>query len=377
MRAVVITEFGVKPLVEDVDEPKSSRDGVVVRVEATGVCRSDWHAWQGHDPSVALPHVAGHELAGRIVEVGSEVRGWRLDERVTVPFVCACGACPQCASGNQQVCDRQFQPGSTHWGSFAEFVALDHAEVNLVRLPGSIDSVAAAALGCRFGTAFRAVLRQGEVRPGQWVAVHGCGGAGISAVLIAVAAGARVVAVDLSRAALELVLSLGAEVVIDAGEVDDVAAAVREVTGGGAHVSLDCVGHPATCAASVACLRKRGRHVQVGLMPPSLGVAPIPMHQVIADELVLLGSHGVQAHEYPAMLSMVERAGMDLSRLVGPRISLDGVPGALVAMNDAAPGRPGVTVVDLTHESPPPDSEFPIRGARTENSRSGGGDSRG
>ncbi|SDI79028.1 alcohol dehydrogenase [Actinokineospora alba] len=346
MRAVVITEFGVKPLVEEVTEPKPSRDGVVVRVEATGVCRSDWHAWQGHDPSVALPHVAGHELAGRIVEVGPEVHGWRLGERVTVPFVCACGACPQCASGNQQVCDRQFQPGSTHWGSFAEFVALDHAQANLVRLPESIDSAAAAVLGCRFGTAYRAVLRQGAVRAGQWVAVHGCGGAGISAVLLAVAAGARVVAVDLSRAALDLASSLGAEAVIDAGETD-VAAAVRDVTGGGAHVSLDCVGHPATCAASVACLRKRGRHVQVGLMPPSLGVAPIPMHQVIADELVLLGSHGVQAHEYPAMLSMVEQSGMDLSRLVGPRIGLLGVPDALAAMNDAVPGRAGVTVVEL------------------------------
>jgi D-arabinose 1-dehydrogenase-like Zn-dependent alcohol dehydrogenase len=347
MRAVVITEFGVKPLVQDVVEPKPSRDGVVVRVEATGVCRSDWHAWQGHDPSVALPHVAGHELAGRIVEVGPEVRGWRLGERVTVPFVCACGACPQCASGNQQVCDRQFQPGSTHWGSFAEFVALDHAQANLVRLPESIDSAAAAVLGCRFGTAYRAVLRQGEVRAGQWVAVHGCGGAGISAVLLAVAAGARVVAVDVSRAALDLASSLGAEGTVDAAEVGDVAAAVREVTGGGAHVSLDCVGHPATCAASVASLRKRGRHVQIGLMPPSKGVAPIPMHQVIADELVLLGSHGVQAHEYPGMLSMVEKSGMDLSRLVGARIGLDGVPDALVAMNDAVPGQAGVTVVEL------------------------------
>lgn len=191
------------------------------------------------------------------------------------------------------------------------------------------------------------MLRQGAVRGGQWVAVHGRGGAGISAVMLAVAAGARVVTVDLSRAALVLASSLGAEAVIDAGSVDEVAAAVREVTGGGAHVSLDCVGHPMTCAASVASLRKRGRHVQVGLMPPSLGVAPIPMHQVIADELVLLGSHGIQAHEYPAMLGMVEKSGMDLSRLVGARIDLDGVPNALVAMNDAVPGQAGVTVVEL------------------------------
>jgi alcohol dehydrogenase len=347
MRAVVFEEFGVLPVIREVDDPTPTSSGVVVKVEATGLCRSDWHAWQGHDPDVRLPHVAGHELAGRIVAIGAAVRGWSIGERVTVPFVCACGDCPQCATGNQQVCDRQFQPGSTHWGSFADFVALDHAEVNLVRLPDSLDSVTAASLGCRFGTAYRAVFRQGQVQAGQWVAVHGCGGAGMSAVLLAVAAGARVVAIDLSRDALELAGRLGAVALVDAARSGDVGQEVRDMTGGGAHVSLDCVGHPATCAASVSSLRKRGRHVQVGLMPPAQGIAPIPMHRVIADELVLLGSHGVQAHEYPALLGMIEDCGLDLRLLVGSRIDLDGLPEALTRMNDPVPARVGVTVIEL------------------------------
>ncbi|WP_020670087.1 zinc-dependent alcohol dehydrogenase family protein [Amycolatopsis nigrescens] len=347
MRAVVIQEYGVLPELREVPDPVPTAAGVVVRVEATGVCRSDWHSWQGHDAEVTLPHVAGHELAGHVLACGPDVRRWQPGDRVTVPFVCACGSCAECASGNQQICDRQFQPGATHWGSFAELVALDAADVNLVRLPDSLGSVAAAALGCRFGTAYRAVLRQGAVRPGQWVAVYGCGGAGISAVLLAAAAGARVVAVDLSAGARALATEFGAVATIDAGAVADPAAEVRELTGGGAHLSLDCVGLPGTCAASVASLRKRGRHVQVGLMPPAQGVPPIPMHRVISHELQLLGSHGVQAHEYPEMLSLVEHAGLDLDAFVGERISLDEVPAALARMNDPVPAVAGVTVVEI------------------------------
>ena len=192
VRAVIFSEFGVRPEVREAPDPEPAPDGVVIEVEATGVCRSDRHSWQGHDPGVALPHVAGHELADRIAALGVLVSGWQVGDRGTVPFVCACGSCAECASGNQQICDRQFQPGATHWGSFAEFVAVDYAETNLVALPQDLSSVHAAALGCQFATAFRALLRQGNVRTGQWVAVYGCGGAGISAVMLAVAAGAQV-----------------------------------------------------------------------------------------------------------------------------------------------------------------------------------------
>lgn len=348
MRAVVIEEFGQPPKLRTVADPEPSPDGVVVEVEATGVCRSDWHAWQGHEPDVALPHVPGHELAGRIAALGSRVRGWNVGDRVTVPFVCACGTCPECAAGDQQVCRRQVQPGASHWGSFAERVAIERAEANLVALPDGLDSTSAAALGCRFATAFRAVLRQGRVQAGQQVAVHGCGGAGISAVMLAAAAGADVVAVDLSPRSLELAAEVGAVTTIDGTATADTAEAVREATGGGAHVSLDCVGTPATCAASVSSLRTRGTHVQLGLLPPEQGPVPVPMHEVIARELHIAGTHGLQAHEYPAMLRLVERAGLDLERLIGHRIGLDGVPDALGAMDDPVAAHSGITVVELT-----------------------------
>ncbi|WP_163276616.1 alcohol dehydrogenase catalytic domain-containing protein, partial [Cellulomonas iranensis] len=217
MRALVVDEFGVLPQVRDVPDPACPPDGVVVRVAATGVCRSDWHAWQGHDDDVRLPHVPGHELAGTVVEVGPDVRGWRTGDVVTVPFVMACGACATCRTGDQQVCPHQTQPGFTQWGSFAELVALDHADTNLVRVPDGLSPVAAAALGCRFATAYRAVTVHAAVRTGHEVAVLGCGGVGLSAVMVAAAAGAHVVAVDPSPAARAAARDAGAHVVLDPG----------------------------------------------------------------------------------------------------------------------------------------------------------------
>lgn len=237
MRAVVFERYGRPAEVREVADPAPAEHGVVVRVEATGLCRSDWHGWMGHDPDITLPHVPGHELAGVVEAVGARVTGWRPGERVTVPFVCACGSCPSCAAGDQQVCERQTQPGFTHWGSFAQYVALDHADVNLVAVPDELSFATAASLGCRFATAFRAVVAQGRVAAGEWVAVHGCGGVGLSAVMIAAACGARVVAVDLSARALDLARKFGAAEVVDASRVEDTAAAIRELTGGGAHLS--------------------------------------------------------------------------------------------------------------------------------------------
>jgi D-arabinose 1-dehydrogenase-like Zn-dependent alcohol dehydrogenase len=344
MRAVVFERFGEPAEVREVTDPRPAPHGVVVRVEATGLCRSDWHGWQGHDPDITLPHVPGHELAGVVEAVGDRVAGWRPGDRVTVPFVCACGSCGACAAGDQQVCERHTQPGFTHWGSFAEYVALDHADVNLVAVPEGMSYATAASLGCRFATAFRAVVQQGRVAPGEWVAVHGCGGVGLSAVMIAAASGARVVAVDVSARALELARAFGAAECVDASRAPDTAAAVLELTGGGAHLSLDALGSPVTCAASVGGLRRRGRHVQVGLLPSADGTTPVPMARAVALELELLGSHGMAAHTYPPMLELVRTGVLRPDLLVTSTIGLAEVPAALSAMG-TAPGA-GVTVIE-------------------------------
>lgn len=342
MRAVVYTAFEGPISVAEVPEPVPDQDSVVVRVEATGLCLSDWHGWMGHDPDIALPHIPGHELAGTIVEVGSGVSGWQIGDRVTVPFVAGCGKCEDCASGNEQVCPAQFQPGFTGPGSFAEFVALRFADRNLVAVPDAVATATAATLGCRFATAFRAVVDQGRIGEGEWVAVHGCGGVGLAAVMIARAHGANVVAIDPDPDARAFAEALGAAATISEVESDALVDSIRTATGGGPHLSIDAVGHPTAVASSVATLRRRGRHVQVGLLPGD--ATSVPMGTVIARELEILGSHGMPAHRYPEMLRMIVDGQLAPEQLVTRTISLAEVPAALSAMGESHP--PGITVVN-------------------------------
>lgn len=344
MKAAYFEEFGGEIMLKELPVPRPQPHGVVVRVEASGLCRSDWHGWMGHDPDIALPHVPGHELAGVIEECGPEVKNWKRGDRVTVPFVCACGSCPPCAGGDQQICDNQTQPGFTHWGSFAEYVALDYADVNLVGLPESMDYVTAASLGCRFVTSFRGVVDQGRVRPGEFVAVYGCGGVGLSAVMIARAMGAQVIAVDIAEDKLAKARSVGALHTLNVSDIKDVPEAVRQLSGGGAHLSLDALGHPETCFNSVASLRKRGRHVQIGLLLADQSRPGLPMDMVIARELEILGSHGMQAHRYPVLLDMIASGFLKPGELIEKRITLTESLTALPDM-DSFSGV-GVSVID-------------------------------
>ncbi len=344
VKAAVYDTFQGPIEVQTVPDPTPSPDGVVLEVKATDLCRSDWHGWMGHDPTITPPHVPGHEIAGLVAGVGSNVKQWTLGDRVTLPFVCGCGQCPQCTAGHPQVCDHQFQPGFTAWGSFAEYVAIEYADRNLVRLPASLDDVTAASLGCRFVTAFRAVVDQGATTAGEWVAVHGCGGVGLSAIMIAARVGARVIAIDINDAALAWASEIGAATTINAHAVDDVVEAVRNETKGGAHVSIDALGHAETCFNSVANLRKRGRHVQVGLMVGADRKAAIPMDRVIANELELRGTHGLPAYRYPALLRMITSERLDPRQLVNRTIPLAEAGDALQAMGDSTYA--GITVID-------------------------------
>ncbi|GAA4695007.1 zinc-dependent alcohol dehydrogenase family protein [Nocardioides conyzicola] len=345
MRAVVIDGVRVRPEVRDVPEPSAPAGGVVVRVVATGMCRSDWHGWAGHDDDILFPHVPGHELAGHVVEVGTGVTRWQVGDRVTVPFVCGCGRCEWCLSGNAQVCPDQQQPGFTHWGSFAEYVALHAADTNLVAVPDQVDLATAAGLGCRFATAYRALVGRARVTEGEWVTVIGAGGVGLSAVMIARALGARVVAVDRNQAALDVAAELGAEHTLLADGID-VPAAVGDLVDGGSHVALDAVGSEQTCADAILSLRRRGRLVQVGLLPPVDGHPRVPMSRVIGWELDVLGSHGMAAADYPGMLALIEAGTLRPQRLVERTIGLEEAAELLPGFDQATVA--GMTIVDPT-----------------------------
>lgn len=343
MRAARFDAYRGSLRIVEQSDPEPGADGAVVRVRASGVCRSDWHAWMGHDPSVAPPHVPGHEFAGEVVAVGPEVRGVRAGERVTAPFCCGCGRCEACRTGHQNLCHHEYQPGFDGPGSFAEYVFVPHADVNIVRLPETLGFDEAASLGCRFMTSFAALVDAARLAAGETLVVIGCGGVGLSAVMIGAALGARVIAVDLDEGRLARARELGAQVLVSARDGDP-AAAVREQTDGGAHVSIDAVGSPATAAQGVRSLRRRGRHVQVGLLLAEDALPPMPMLEVIKRELVVTGVHGMAASRYRDLLAFVAHDDLQVGRLIGKRIGLAEAGAELAAMGDFA--QQGLSVID-------------------------------
>ncbi len=343
MKAIVYDSFGGPLELREVPDPSPPSDGVVIEVKASGLCLSDWHGWKGHDPDIRLPHVPGHELSGIIVAVGSSVNRWQQGQRVTIPFVGGCGKCMYCREGDHQVCENQFQPGFTAWGSFAQYVVLRYADINLVALPERMEFVTAASLGCRFVTSYRAVVQQARLTENQLIAVHGCGGIGLSAILIAKAMGATVVAIDRNQQKCDFAKSLGADWVINS-ENENVVDAVRDFSGGGVHVSLDAVGHSSIARNSLLNLRKRGKHIQVGLMTGVHAEAAIPWPEVVANELEILGSHGIQSHSYPDIFEFIDGKQIDLDTMLYDTIRLSDVPKYLPELDQRI--EPGILVID-------------------------------
>ena len=267
MKAVLYETFKELPKLVTVEDPTPDPDGVVIKVEATGLCRSDWHGWMGHDSDIVLPHVPGHEFAGVIVALGKNVRNWTVGDRVTVPFISGCGACSECHAGHQQVCHNQQQPGFTQLGVFCgicggpsgrseprgaatgngfchrskPWVPLCH----LLSRSGRSGPNAGRTMGCGAWMRWRGIVC-GDDCSGGWAA--------------------NVIAIDIDDEKLNLAQELGAVATINGARVADVPEAVIDLSRGGAHVSLDALGHPLTCFNSIQNLRPRGKHVQVGLM---------------------------------------------------------------------------------------------------------------
>jgi alcohol dehydrogenase len=348
MKAAVMEGIREPLVVRDVPDPTLPANGVVLRVEANGICRSDWHLWTGDwswfGLQVVVPHVLGHEFCGVVEEVGRDVTRWAKGDRVLVPFSMGDGTCEWCRTGHHNICDALLTPGVVSWGGYARRAAVPFADVNLVALPPAVGFVDAASMGCRYMTSFHGVVDQARVEAGEWVAVHGCGGVGLSAVQIATALGANVVAVDVAEEKLAVAKELGAVATVNAAGTD-AAAAVVEVTKGGAHVSIDALGIGATCRNSINSLRKRGRHLQIGLTSAEdKGEVALPIDVIVLKEVTIIGSLGMQAPRFGAMLRMVESGKLAPGKLVHKRIPLEEAGDVLASMDRFA--TVGVTVID-------------------------------
>ena len=339
MRAAAFTDYGEPLEITSVGEPTLTPTGVVIETEACGICRSDWHAWTGDwtwaGMELAPGQILGHEPAGTVVAVGERVQGIREGDHVTVPFYIAEGACPQCRAGRANLCDHGMGLGFHEVlpGAFAERFAVPFADVNVVRLPEGVTSIDMASLGCRFMTAFHALVHRAQTSAGDWVAIHGCGGVGLSAVHIADAIGANVVAIDLDDETLAIAMGLGASEVVNATDTDDVPGAVEALTGGGAHVSVDALGIAATCRNSVFSLRRRGTHVQIGLTTEAeRGEIALPTDLLVHNECTVVGSKGMPPARYDELFRMVAAGTLDPGAVVTETVALEEASATLAAM---------------------------------------------
>lgn len=337
MRAAQIVEHQ-KPLrIGEVPDPVPGPKDVIIKVEASGVCRSDWHAWMGDwkwlGLSPELPIIPGHEMGGVVVEVGKEVKNFRPGDRVTTPFHEACSHCPNCLSGHSNRCDNLSIIGFKHDGAYAEYVKIPNGDFNLVRLPDEVDSLTAAAIGCRYMTGYHGVIRS-NIRPGDWIAVHGAGGVGLSSIQVANAIGAQVIAIDVDDEKLEKARQEGAVATINAKK-EKVVRAIKEITNGGAHASIEALGIQETISNSVRCLRKGGRHVQIGLTTQAEGgLASIPIDAITSNELEIVGSLGNPLTDYEGLLALIAQGKLNPKSLVTREISLDEVSDVLNDMTN-------------------------------------------
>ena len=342
MRAAVLTTYRAPLEIREVADPGCPADGVVLKTLACGICRSDWHAWTGTDPDINLPHIPGHEFCGEVLEAGANVTHWSVGDRVIAPFILACGQCSACQAGNQTTCDTQIVPGFTQDGAFAEMIEVPRADVNLTALPDGMDPALAASLGCRVTTAWHALTGRAALRPGEWLAVWGAGGVGLSAMLLGRALGARVVVVDVVTEKLEFASVLGADGAIDARNPDALQH-LRALTGGGAHLAVEALGIAETTRNALLSLRKLGRMVQIGMPAGKHTQMTLPMDAVYSGQLAIFGTRGMPAHRYPSLLSLIKAGQVDLTPLIARRVGLSDASSELAAFDGPAP--PGVAVI--------------------------------
>ena len=342
MKAVVFQGVNEPLEIEDIDRPDCDDDGVVVETEACGICRSDWHAWQGDwdwlglIPTPGL--VFGHEPVGRVVEVGKNVERFSEGDRVTNPFNLSDGTCPYCQAGRANICERSIPMGFVNFqpGAFAEEYPVRTADQNLIEVPEGADPTEIAGLGCRFATAFHGVATRADIRPGDWVAVHGCGGVGLSAVHIATALGGNVIAIDIVSEKLEKARELGAIETIDSTEIDDVPQAVKKLTDNrGVEVSVEALGIAQTVQDSVNCLAPGGQHVQLGLTTSEEGgEVSIPVDNMVWDEREFIGSYGMPPNEYDEIFRMMNGGKIDPGKIISETCALSDIPSVMERMGE-------------------------------------------
>jgi 2-desacetyl-2-hydroxyethyl bacteriochlorophyllide A dehydrogenase len=317
-------------VVEEVPTPRPAHGEVLLRVRACGLCSSDIHiAYEGITPTAFQPIILGHEIGGEIAELGEEVGGWQVGDRVVVSAILSCGQCINCIAGNQQICLQRGIIGIHENGGLAEYAGVPAK--NLTRLPDKIPYDQGAILTDAVATPYHAITSRGRLTSGESVAVIGCGGLGIHAIQLAKVFGAdTIIAVDVLSLALERAKSLGADFVCRADQEDPVEV-IREATKGlGVDLALECVGEQSTIATAVACLKTGGRAVVVGLGADNINT--LPPTEFVRREIELRGSYGFTVREISELVQLVDKGELDISGSISRTIALDEINEGLEAL---------------------------------------------
>lgn len=343
MRGAVLKEYGEPLEIEERPDPQIDDGEVLVKTEACGICRSDWHGWQGdyawmEGGAVSKGNILGHEPAGTILEVGADVENFREGDHVVVPFNIVCGKCANCRDGNAHMCENLLHYGfddGAQPGAFATHLRIPNADFNLARIPDGIAAHEMAGLGCRFVTSYHAMADRADIEAGDDVVVHGCGGIGLSAINVATALGANVIAVDLAEEKLALAEELGAVETVNASDVADVPREVQGITDGGAQISVDALGIRETCLNSVNSLEKLGTHVQLGITTSEEeGRIDFPIDMMLHAEIDVITAKGFQPHRYDEIFGLMANDKISPEKLVTNHVALEDINDRLEALTN-------------------------------------------
>jgi len=318
MKAAVFREAGKPLTIEEIPTPQPGAGEALVRVAGCGMCHTDLHYLDhGVKPFKPPPLVLGHEIAGTVTELGDGASDRRVGDRVLIPSVYGCGRCEFCRRGRENLCVSMIMLGNNIDGGYAEYVVVPARE--LIPLPEALPLDRAGVIADALSTPFHAVRNRARVRPGESVVVVGCGGVGLNVVQCAVAAGGRVIAVDLNDARLDLATRLGAFATINPGSVSRVDKRVRELTDGGAEVVFEAIGNPKTMELGFSLLRKGARMCVIGYShePVTLSAAKLMYY-----ELEVMGSLGCGAGDYPDVLQLLASGRLTLDPIVSGTIPL-------------------------------------------------------
>jgi len=315
MKAAVLEQFKEPLAIREMPDPEPGPGEVIVRTRAAGICRTDLKIIEGVIPTVKTPLIMGHELAGEVVGFGPDVRGFGHGERVAVGLDITCGTCAYCQRGELDHCANLVRLGLEQDGSLADYVRVPAA--NLIQTPPTVSFAQAATIPDAIGSPYHAVLNRAHVRPGQTVAVYGLGGLGLSAVQVAVLAGARVIAIARTKDRRILAEELGASWSIDPSD-GSVSAQIRDLTDGlGVHAFIDLVGIEGSVDQGVLSCRKGGKVVVVGYFVPQLTAT---MMRLVYDEVSIMGSRGATRGDLLEVMALVNQGR--IQPIIGAELEL-------------------------------------------------------